>query len=79
VAFFLGHGVCSMLPESPRWLLVQRKYESAEHILRSMAKVNGAELPPDFDVRHIDIVSIGINVRPAWARFGGACAPLAPA
>ena len=46
----------SKLPESPRWLLVQRKYELAERVLRSMAKVNGTDLPADFDVAHIDVV-----------------------
>jgi len=57
VVFPLYNPTYSKLPESPRWLLVQRQYERAERVLRSMAKVNGAGLPADFDAKHINVVS----------------------
>lgn len=37
-----------MLPESPRWLLAQGKFQEAELILNKMAKINGKQLPPNY-------------------------------
>ncbi|KAG0720831.1 Organic cation transporter protein [Chionoecetes opilio] len=34
------------LPESPRWLMLQGRYEDALKILRQVAKTNGGSLPP---------------------------------
>ncbi|CAH1170002.1 unnamed protein product, partial [Phaedon cochleariae] len=37
-----------LLPESPRWLLSQERYEEAEKILLQMARINGKNVPTDF-------------------------------
>lgn len=36
------------LPESPRWLLANGKFEDASKVLETLAQVNGKELPPSF-------------------------------
>ncbi|XP_071957018.1 organic cation transporter protein-like [Antedon mediterranea] len=36
------------VPESPRWLVSQRRYKEATDILKKMAKTNGTDLPPEF-------------------------------
>ncbi|KAF6202578.1 hypothetical protein GE061_002976 [Apolygus lucorum] len=45
LTFFLYWWV---LPESPRWLLARGRFDEAEKILNTMARVNGRTLPPDF-------------------------------
>jgi hypothetical protein len=35
--------ICSLLPESPRWLLRNNKLEEAEKVFKYIAKVNGTE------------------------------------
>ncbi|CAA9996793.1 unnamed protein product, partial [Nesidiocoris tenuis] len=45
LTFFLYWWV---LPESPRWLLARGRFDEAEKILKTMARVNGRSLPPDF-------------------------------
>ena len=35
---------CSILPESPRWLLAKGRVEEARKVLERAAKVNGAKL-----------------------------------
>ena len=39
-----------LVPESPRWLVAQERYEEAEAILQKVAEVNGNEIP-----RHLDL------------------------
>lgn len=40
-----------VMPESPRWLLAQGKFEEALKILEVMARVNGKKLPNDFRLK----------------------------
>ncbi|KAG8233990.1 hypothetical protein J437_LFUL014451 [Ladona fulva] len=37
-----------VMPESPRWLLANGRYEEAEKVLLKMAKVNGKSLPANY-------------------------------
>ncbi|KAK9502299.1 hypothetical protein O3M35_011097 [Rhynocoris fuscipes] len=37
-----------VLPESPRWLLARGRFDEAEKILNTMARVNGRSLPPNY-------------------------------
>src|SRR5271170_6823410 len=39
------------LPESPRYLLSQRRFSEAEGVIKRAAKFNGVKLPEDF---HLD-------------------------
>ncbi len=59
---------CSLLPESPRWLLAQKRYDDASRALNRIAAINGRQLPPEFDVRSITVVS-GIKSRIAKKTF----------
>uniref|UniRef100_T1HCZ8 Major facilitator superfamily (MFS) profile domain-containing protein n=1 Tax=Rhodnius prolixus TaxID=13249 RepID=T1HCZ8_RHOPR len=47
LTFFLYWWV---LPESPRWLLARGRFDEAEKILNTMARVNGRSLPPNYIV-----------------------------
>lgn len=40
-----------VMPESPRWLLAQGKFEDALNILEVMARVNGKKLPNSFRIK----------------------------
>lgn len=40
-----------VMPESPRWLLAQEKFEEALNILEVMARVNGKKLPNNFRLK----------------------------
>lgn len=44
------------MPESPRWLLVNGKYDRFNSTVRLMAKINGRKVPEDFDARNIETV-----------------------
>jgi len=37
------------MPESPRWLAVQGKYEELKELLNKICKVNGRKMPEDFN------------------------------
>lgn len=56
------------MPESPRWLLAQGKFEEALNILEVMARVNGKMLPNDFRVKlheraEVDKLRVKENVK----------------
>ncbi|KAG6459307.1 carcinine transporter isoform X2 [Manduca sexta] len=48
VPFLLYYLYWFVLPESPRWLLMRERLEEANNILKTIAKVNGNEMPPDY-------------------------------
>ena len=37
------------MPESPRWLAVQEKYEELTKLLNKICKINGRKMPEDFN------------------------------
>ncbi|CAE7446419.1 Slc22a13, partial [Symbiodinium microadriaticum] len=39
-------GSVFVLPESPRWLLIQGRTKEAEEVMRAAAAYNGTDLPP---------------------------------
>lgn len=41
----------SILPESPRWLIAVGQYRRAAKILKTIGRVNGKKIPPDYVVR----------------------------
>ena len=45
-----------VIDESPRWLLIQHKYEEAELVIHKIAHTNRASLPKQFNVRAIKAV-----------------------
>lgn len=47
---------CSILPESPRWLLVHSKWKRADRNLRKIAAVNKRSIPKNFDVSTLEII-----------------------
>jgi len=44
--FYYVHHV-RFIPESPRWLMAEGRFEEAMKILKDGAKINGNTLPPD--------------------------------
>lgn len=51
VPFLLYFFYLLVMPESPRWLLAQGKFEDALNILEVMARVNGKKLPNSFRMK----------------------------
>lgn len=51
VPFLLYFLYLLVMPESPRWLLTQGKFEDALKILEVMARVNGNKLPNSFRIK----------------------------
>ena len=45
-------GLYTFFPESPRWYLAESKFDEAEHLIHSMAKMNGTILRPFTFKRH---------------------------
>ena len=39
------------IPESPRWLAVQARYDEVTRLLKKMCRANKRELPADFDAK----------------------------
>ena len=39
-----------LVPESPRWLIVQGRYAKAREILQKIASMNSRKLPEDIDL-----------------------------
>ncbi|XP_071954784.1 organic cation transporter protein-like [Antedon mediterranea] len=48
VPILLTFIIFPFVPESPRWLITQKRYKEATDILKKMAKGNGRELPSEF-------------------------------
>ncbi|CAK1549985.1 unnamed protein product [Leptosia nina] len=48
VPFFFYYLYWFVLPESPRWLLMKERLEEANNILKTIARVNGKELPEEY-------------------------------
>ena len=44
-----------LLPESPRWLLVNKRYAQADSAIRRIARMNNKTLPPSFNVAEVDV------------------------
>ena len=44
---------CSVIPESPRWLINQKRYEEGEEVLRFIAEVNDAKLPSKLEFEQV--------------------------
>ena len=54
VPFVIYYIYWFFLPESPRWLLVSKKYPQALELLKQIARVNGYELPSCFKEQLIE-------------------------
>ncbi|PZC82436.1 hypothetical protein B5X24_HaOG210477 [Helicoverpa armigera] len=48
VPFFFYYLYWFVLPESPRWLLMRERLEEANNVLKTIARVNGKELPEEY-------------------------------
>ena len=64
---------CSLIPESPQWLLLQGRKQDAARVMKDIALINNKPLPPGFDLSEIQEVSTGVaqpSVSPPPYRFG---------
>ena len=48
-----GYLYYRFLPESPRWLIMKKKYEKADIVLQQMANVNRRHFPVPFNYGNI--------------------------
>ena len=47
---------CSLVPESPRWLISRNKYKEAKIVIKRMTRINKVSLPEDIVIgRGIEI------------------------
>ncbi|XP_045511231.1 carcinine transporter isoform X1 [Colias croceus] len=51
VPFFFYYLYWFVLPESPRWLLMRERLEEANNILKTIARVNGKQLPEEYTAK----------------------------
>lgn len=49
--FFFYYFYWFVLPESPRWLLMREKLEEANKVLKTIARINGKELPEEYTIK----------------------------
>lgn len=49
--FFIYYLYWFVLPESPRWLLMRERFEEANTILKTIARVNGKAMPEEFTAK----------------------------
>lgn len=73
VPFLLYFFYLFIMPESPRWLLAQGRFEDALKILEVMARVNGEKLPNSFRIKlhervEADKIRVKENVK-SWNSF----------
>ena len=54
---------CRFLPESPRWLLLKKRYKQAHKVVHKMARVNGR------DLSHLNIADITVEVHESLPLF----------
>lgn len=66
-----------LLPESPRWLLVNKKYGPADAAIRRIAAINRKTLHADFDVTNVKLEVPADQVLKQLYSIGVLCKPFA--